>query len=197
MTVLILAPERDISADRMVKNLEHREVPIVRFDTAWFPERASIDAELRGTHWTGSLTVGERRVNLEDLESIWYRNPSAYKFPERLSATERHWAMSEAKLGIGGVLFALPVLWLNYPARIADCYKPLQLVTAARCGLAVPDTLITNRADAVRRFAGSPVKVTPSSRHSERRRSSRKAAERPRSPTVSVRQTSPTCEVSR
>jgi glutathione synthase/RimK-type ligase-like ATP-grasp enzyme len=59
----------------------------------------------------------------------------------------------EARLGVGGVLFAMPVLWLNYPSRVVDCYKPVQLVTAARCGLTVPDTLITNRADAVRRFA--------------------------------------------
>lgn len=137
MTVLILAAERDTSADRMVKTLERRGVPLVRFDTAWFPERASIDAELCNGRWTGALTVGEHGVKLEALRSIWYRNPSAYRFPSYLSATERHWAMVEAKLGIGGVLFALPVLWLNYPARIADCYKPLQLATAARCGLTV------------------------------------------------------------
>lgn len=154
MTVLLLAPERDISADRMVRVLERRGVPVVRFDTAWFPERASVDAELRNGQWVGSLSVGTRNVELQSLRSIWYRNPSAFRFPDGLSATERQWAMNEAKLGLGGVLFALPVLWLNYPERAVDCYKPVQLVTAARCGLRVPDTLVTNRADAVRRFAG-------------------------------------------
>lgn len=34
--------------------------------------------------------------------------------------------------------------------------QPVQLATAARCGLTVPDTLITNDADAVRQFAASP-----------------------------------------
>lgn len=47
MTVLVLAPERDFTADRMVKALEDREVPVARVDTAWFPQRANVDAELR------------------------------------------------------------------------------------------------------------------------------------------------------
>jgi hypothetical protein len=55
---------------------------------------------------------------------------------------------------LGGVLASLDVLWVNHPNRVADAvYKPVQLVIAARCGLLVPDTLITNQAAAVRRFA--------------------------------------------
>lgn len=34
MTVLILAAEHDFSADRMVKALEQRNVPVARMDTA-------------------------------------------------------------------------------------------------------------------------------------------------------------------
>lgn len=40
MTVLILAPELDVTADRMVKTLDHRDIPVVRMDTAWFPQHA-------------------------------------------------------------------------------------------------------------------------------------------------------------
>jgi glutathione synthase/RimK-type ligase-like ATP-grasp enzyme len=46
------------------------------------------------------------------------------------------------------------VNWVNNPNRAADAmYKPLQLVTAASCGLAVLPTLVTNSEAAVRRFA--------------------------------------------
>lgn len=39
------------------------------------------------------------------------------------------------------------------PNRASDAiYKPLQLTTAAKCGLAVPRTLVTNSAAAVQRF---------------------------------------------
>jgi hypothetical protein len=52
------------------------------------------------------------------------------------------------------------VRWVNNPNRNADAaYKPRQLVVAVECGLTVPDTLITNTAEAVRRFAGRGVTV--------------------------------------
>ncbi len=66
-------------------------------------------------------------------------------------------AKREAKLGVGGVLLSLAdVLWVNRPDLAATAaYKPVQLTTAARCGLSVPQTLVTNSRDAVTRFAGS------------------------------------------
>ena len=52
------------------------------------------------------------------------------------------------------MLGALPVLWVNHPSRHADAgYKPRQLVAAARAGLPVAPTLVTNDPAAVRRFA--------------------------------------------
>ncbi len=161
MTVLILAAERDNTADRMVRALEHRSVPAVRVDTALFPQRAHLDAELRGGQWTGTLHTSRRRIVLEKLRSIWYRSPSAFRFHTGMSATERHWAMNEAKYGLGGILASLPVLWVNHPNRnAAAAYKPVQLVTAAHCGLTVPETLIANQAGAVRTFAGHGPTVT-------------------------------------
>jgi ATP-grasp ribosomal peptide maturase len=161
MTVLVLAAESDPTADRVVAALHERDVPHVRFDTAWFPQRASIDAELRHGRWTGTLRVSGRSVALEELRSIWYRSPGGFEPPAELSATERHWATTETKLGLGGVLSALPVRWVNHPARNADAsYKPVQLVTAARCGLTVADTLVTNDPAAVLRFAAVGDTVT-------------------------------------
>ncbi|MBK1785004.1 ATP-grasp ribosomal peptide maturase [Prauserella cavernicola] len=158
MTVLILASEDDITADRMVRALEDRGAPVARVDTAWFPQRASVRAELRGGRWAGSLTAGGRRIEFKALRSIWYRSPSAFRFHAEMSPTERRWAMSEAKYSLGGILASLPVLWVNHPSRNADAaYKPVQLATAASCGLKVPKTLITNQANAVRSFAAGPM----------------------------------------
>lgn len=160
MTVLILADEFDVSADQMVLALGERSVPVCRIDTAWFPEQLSVDAELREGRWWGRLRTPGRDVELEGLRSVWYRNPSTFRFPPELSGAERHHAFLEAKYGLGGVLSSLPVLWVNHPARAAAASKPVQLATAARCGLTVPDTLITNEPDAVRRFAAQGATVT-------------------------------------
>jgi glutathione synthase/RimK-type ligase-like ATP-grasp enzyme len=81
--------------------------------------------------------------------------------PPELSPAEAHHARIEAKYGLGGVLASLPVLWCNHPSRVADAaYKPVQLVHAALAGLTVPDTLITNEPDAVRKFAADGPMVT-------------------------------------
>jgi ATP-grasp ribosomal peptide maturase len=154
MTVLVLAPERDGTADRMIRQLTGRRARVVRLDTAWFPEHVALEAEFHHGRWDGTLTVRDRAIALSEVRSVWYRSPSAFGFPEGLSAVERQWASNEAKIGLGGVLSSLPVLWVNHPARQADAaVKPVQLVVAARCGLSVADTLITNNEQSVRRFA--------------------------------------------
>lgn len=155
MTVLILASGCDVCADRMVRALAERDAPVFRADLGWFPEQLTLDAELRDGRWTGWLATPYREVALEDVRSVWYRSPSTFGFPATLSTTERRHAQHEAKLGLGGVLASLPVLWVNHPSRHADAgYKPRQLVAAARAGLAVLPTLVTNEAAAVRRFVG-------------------------------------------
>jgi ATP-grasp ribosomal peptide maturase len=161
MTVLVLAAERDPTADRMLRELTRRSVPVLRCDTAWFPAGVSLDAQLQDGAWDGVLTVLGRRVALGDLRSVWYRSPSAFRFPDGLSGPERQWAAQEAKIGLGGVLGALPLRWVNHPARVADAeVKPVQLVVAARCGLIVPETLVTNVHCAVREFAARGRTVT-------------------------------------
>lgn len=154
MTVVILAEERDISADQMVCALRDLDVPVFRVDTARFPAQLSFNAELRGGNWDGELRTPHRTVELAAVRSIWFRSPTTFQFPRELSATERRHAHTEAKLGLGGVLASLPVLWVNHPSRLADAsYKPAQLAAAAQHGLHVPPTLVTNEEHAVRRFA--------------------------------------------
>jgi ATP-grasp ribosomal peptide maturase len=154
MSVLILAEEHDVSADYMVRALQRRSVDVFRVDLGWFPAQLSFAAELRGNRWTGHLRTPAHTVNLEDVHAVWYRSPTAFRLPAGLTAEERRIAFTEAKLGLGGVLASLNALWVNHPARSADAaYKPLQLVTAARCGLTVPSTLVSNEPAAVSKFA--------------------------------------------
>jgi ATP-grasp ribosomal peptide maturase len=153
VTVLILAAERDLSADVMVRLLDERGVAVFRADVGWFPQRLALDAELHDGRWIGRLATAHREVPLQDIRSVWYRSPSSFRFPCAMSQVERRHAGHEAKLGLGGVLGSLPVLWVNHPGRHADAgHKPRQLVAAAAAGLEVAPTLVTNEPAAVRRF---------------------------------------------
>jgi ATP-grasp ribosomal peptide maturase len=155
MTVLVLAEELDRTADGVIQGLVERDVPVVRLDLSWFPQQLALDAEFRDSRWHGSLRTDRRTVELEDIRSIWVRTPSSFRMPDGMTAVERDYAKREAKLGVGGVLMSLPhVLWVNRPDLAATAvYKPVQLATAARCGLSVPRTLVTNSPTAVTRFA--------------------------------------------
>jgi len=66
---------------------------------------------------------------------VWHRRPSEF-----LAVDERDAA--ELRAGVGGILAGLP--YLNHPADMAIAeFKPYQLVTASRCGLFVPETMIS------------------------------------------------------
>lgn len=156
MTVLVLARDLDPTADAVVTELTERGVPVFRTDLAAFPQRLWLDARLRHGSWSGRLWNDHREVRLEDIRAIWQRSPSGYRVDARLPADEREYCHREARLGLGGVLAALDVLYANHPNRCADAvFKPYQWVTAAACGLAVSTTTITNDPDTARAFVGT------------------------------------------
>jgi ATP-grasp ribosomal peptide maturase len=155
MTVLVLASESDRTADGVVSGLTARGVPVMRVDLSWFPQRLTLDAEFHKGSWQGYLRTAHHEVDLANVRSVWVRTPSSFQMPEGMSAAEREFAKREAKLGVGGVLLALPdVLWVNRPDLAATAvYRPVQWAAAARCGLRVPRTLVSNDPAAVSRFA--------------------------------------------
>lgn len=155
MTVLVLARDLDPSADRMVQALGERGLPVFRTDLAAFPQELMLDARLTEAGWDGVLATEYHQVRLSEIRSVWYRHPSHFVLPEGMSGPERRHAAAEARCGLAGVLSSLDVLWVNYPARESDALKPRQLHVARRCGLRVPDSLVTNRPAGVREFAQS------------------------------------------
>lgn len=155
MTVVILAQQNDTPVDLVVRELAERNVAVFRADTSWFPRQLVLDARLSSNgHWIGELSTPHHTVELESIRSIWHRDPGAFSFAESMTDVERAYAHREARLGLGGVLVSVDALWVNHPNRAADsAYKPLQLATAANCGLNTVATAITNSPDAVRRLA--------------------------------------------
>lgn len=123
MTVLILAREFDPTADAVVAELDRRDVAVFRTDLCDFPTRLRLRAELADGRWSGMLSTEHREVELDAIRSIWHRSPSTYVFPTSMTAQEQDFAHREAKLGLGGVLAALDVLWANHPNRCADAHS--------------------------------------------------------------------------
>lgn len=166
-SVLIVGEGGDWSAEAVAVELEARGVATCRLDTADFPQAARLAAQLGPggcTRWHGSIETTNGITRLKEITAVYYRKPRDFYLPLGLSEPERRFARAQARVGIGGLLASLPVRWINHMAALADAeYKPAQLTLAARCGLTVPPTLITNDPNAVIEFAADhgPLVVKP------------------------------------
>ncbi|MER7346386.1 ATP-grasp ribosomal peptide maturase [Streptomyces aurantiacus] len=153
--ILVIAAQDDWPTDRVVNVLTERGAQVFRMDTAEFPQDLTLAARLDAVHgWHGRLTTAHRSMRLAEVTGVYYRSPNHFTLPAGMSEAEQRFAAAQARAGLGGVITALDCRWVNHPAAMSRAeYKPLQLTAARTCGLAIPPTLITNDADAVRAFA--------------------------------------------
>ncbi|WP_406405101.1 ATP-grasp ribosomal peptide maturase [Streptomyces sp. NBC_00879] len=155
--VLVVAERLDAAADMVVDQLNQRDVPVMRFDVAEFPQQLT----LTGTHlpqepgWGGTIDDGRRTARLEEVRAVYWRRPARPLIADTVPEPYATWAQNQADAAILNLLAALPgVPWLNNPhADRVAAHKPQQLVTATRCGMTVPHSIITNSPDAARNFA--------------------------------------------
>lgn len=145
-TVLVLTCAEDSTADAVMAELARRDIRVARMDTGDFPIALRLSATTLGGGWTGHLTTDDTSVGLGDVRSVYFRRPTRFRLPKGMSPADEVFAAVEARHGFGGLLASLDVLWVNEPIRQAAAeYKPLQLATAAACGLRTPATLLTNQ----------------------------------------------------
>ncbi|QFG23226.1 ATP-grasp ribosomal peptide maturase [Actinomadura sp. WMMB 499] len=164
LPVLVVTRPDDVTADIVVAELNRRDVPVVRFDSAEFPHDLAFSAMIGGEGLRGRLSTGTRRAELGAVRSLYYRRPRGFAFPG-LDEQDARFAVLQARFGFGGVLASLPrCLYVNHPHAIADAeFKPAQLAVAADLGFVVPSTLITNEPERARTFAAEhgPVVYKP------------------------------------
>lgn len=163
--VLVVTQLDDATADVVIEELGRREVPVVRLDPADFPATVTVKARFDGFGLVGELRTATRGVALDGVRSVYWRRPGPYAASEGLEEQDARWCTEQARYGLGGILASLPgAHYVNHPWRNrAAEYKPAQLSTAARCGLHVPPTLLTNDVADARRFVAEhgPVVYKP------------------------------------
>jgi ATP-grasp ribosomal peptide maturase len=162
--VLVLTALEDVTADLVIGSLNERAVPVIRADPADLGAGLVFSARIdeAAPVWGGQLRTASRDVELGDVAAVYYRRPTPYAARyAHLPAQQRDFAATEARHGLGGVLHNLHgALYVNHPALVARAeYKPAQLQLAARLGLKVPPTLVTNDVAAVAKFAAEHERV--------------------------------------
>ncbi|MEV6861960.1 ATP-grasp ribosomal peptide maturase [Streptosporangium subroseum] len=154
--MLVVTSVEDVTANLVIEALNERHARVARVDLADIGTELMFSARLCDQpRWTGWLRSPSREIAFEEVGAVYYRRPTPYAGGfAHLSEEEGEFAAIEARYGLGGILRSLHATYVNHPAANSRAdYKPAQLQAAARLGLAVPPTLITNDVTQGRKFA--------------------------------------------
>lgn len=149
--VLVVTSDDDYGTDLVIQALHRNGTPVVRLNPS---SGVDVDVELVAGQWRGTVGDGRRRIDLDQIVSVFWRWPDPpCGDPSIADEAARRWAAREDYHALYGLLRGLPVRWVNHPDRAQAAEdKPRQLTVAHQCGLITPATLITTRGDTVRQW---------------------------------------------
>jgi hypothetical protein len=152
---LIISSTRDIHAAAVSAWIgAHTDAEVAILDSADFPERWRLSAELSADGIRCRLASGDWSVGDEALTGVWWRRPRRHAIsPSVTDRRARRFCRDEAAAAFQGWLLTLGSRVLN-PIGLeymAD-RKLYQLHVARRLGLFTPETLVTNDPHAARDF---------------------------------------------
>lgn len=106
----------DPTADHVLLELRERGADVVRFNTEDIPVRARLALRLSSDGSAGSLNVGGRSFDLEEVESVWYRRPGLPQPAEEIAdLADRDFAVDESDEALFGLWRVLDCLWVSHP----------------------------------------------------------------------------------
>jgi glutathione synthase/RimK-type ligase-like ATP-grasp enzyme len=122
-----------------------------RLDTDIHCDRSMAELEIVGKRVRSRLHSGGQKLDGDDVTAVLYRHLHLREAPHIEDRQARELAQSELRATLEGTLLALDAYWLNHPyANRLARHKPLQLALAARAGLSIPETRITDDPQEIR-----------------------------------------------
>ena len=159
MNILILGNESDVHAAHLKNALIKAGAMVDYFNTYLFPTQLQMSWE-PSTH-RGYLNLSpERRLNFQDIKSVFWRNFTGVGTPMLENAHQQTIAFNDSMSALRSLMQACPARWINsWPAYQFHKEKPLQLRQVQLLGVKIPPTLVTNDPEQVIKFTQSHPKV--------------------------------------
>lgn len=154
--ILVVSHEEDPHAIRVIQRLREGGQPVLLFNLAELPNRATLSIEYgrRGRPRMAYVRDRSAPIALDEVTAVWWRRPQA---PDLSQVTDPHvfqFTANEWNEAISGLWQLLDVPWMNDPVvDEAASRKARQLRVAADLGLRIPETLITSDPDRAAAFA--------------------------------------------
>lgn len=153
--VLLLTHSGDFyNVDLVAQALARMGVRPIRFNTDLFPSLIKLSARAGDERAAQLVTEKGDQISTEEVRAVWARKLWAPRMADDLDGRYRSMCISESVAALDGFLDALhDARWVNDLDRERNAEnKQRQLRLAARAGLRVPRTLVTNDPVASRQF---------------------------------------------
>lgn len=156
--ILILSGVYDFSCDLVCLHLNDFGIPFVRLNREYLKDyKISLDPIKPILHVYGKDIDAEIGP---ELKSVWFRQPVFLRnTPPSPLSPEDQLERSQWTAFLRALSVFDSANWMNYPkATYLAESKPYQLLTAKRCGLKVPQTVVGNSLDTIKaNFSGKIV----------------------------------------
>ena len=153
--VLLLTHSGDFyTVDLVSQALARRGVRPIRFNTDLFPSAVKLSARAGDDREAHLVTETGEQINAAAVRAVWARKLWSPRMADDLDERYRSLCVNESAAALEGFLDALDhARWVNNLDRQREAEnKQRQLRIAARSGLRVPRTLVTNDPVAARQF---------------------------------------------
>ena len=153
--VLLLTHSGDFyNVDLVGRALTRMGVRPIRFNTDLFPSLVKLSARAGDERAAQLFTEVGDQISTAEVRAVWARKLWSPRMASDLDERYRSMCISESVAALDGFLVALhSARWVNRLDRERDAEnKQRQLRLAARAGLRVPRTLVTNDPVAARQF---------------------------------------------
>jgi hypothetical protein len=149
--ILVITSASDATANYLLSILTEHGLAVLRLDTDKSLDAARFSFDGR----TPILSIAEKSYRPSDFAHVWYRRPERLKKSDIDGNTpEGQFILEEWAECLEGLFALIDVRrWVNHPScNVAASHKIEQLARAESLGLTIPETLVTQDADAVRHF---------------------------------------------
>ncbi|HET8674528.1 MAG TPA: alpha-L-glutamate ligase, partial [Blastocatellia bacterium] len=154
MILVVSYKEEEHTAD-VIQRLERQGREVLLLDLADFPAHAGLKLSWVADEKSSFVVEGPGGpTDLARARVGWWRRVRPFSVDAAVvSPSMRAFAESETSQAVGGMLDALPCVWVNdRSADEAAHRKPYQWEVARAVGLRLPRTLVTNQPEAARAF---------------------------------------------
>jgi hypothetical protein len=155
-TILIPTILEDIHAAAVALALDQTGHRPVRWFCCDFPEVSTSSFSI-GANVGSTLQIRDHfgTVRVDEVDVLWHRRVGAPTLTSPMAESDREFAAREAKIHLDGLLASVSAraFAVNdyHQARVAE-NKLVQLQVARKVGLTVPETLVSNDPQQIRRF---------------------------------------------